>query len=37
MAEKNEQSINVVAASAQQLKTLSESLNKSVASFRLDN
>jgi methyl-accepting chemotaxis protein len=37
MAEKNEQSIIGVTTSAQQMKTLSESLNKSVASFRLDS
>lgn len=37
MAEKNELSISGVTTSAQQLKTLSESLNKSVASFKLDS
>ncbi len=36
MAEKNELSIIGVTTSAQQLKMLSESLNKSVASFKLD-
>ncbi|OIR15908.1 methyl-accepting chemotaxis protein 4 [mine drainage metagenome] len=36
MAEKNETSIGGVTASAQQLKSLSETLNKSVASFKLD-
>lgn len=37
MAEKNELSIVGVTSSAQQLKTLSESLNQSVASFKLDS
>jgi methyl-accepting chemotaxis protein len=36
MAERNEMSIDGVTTSAQQLKSLSEALNKSVASFKLD-
>jgi methyl-accepting chemotaxis protein len=36
MAEKNEMSIVGISTSAQQLKSLSESLNTSVASFKLD-